>query len=69
MMRRPYMNIEFRYTFNVTGLVDSTEEDIDDTEGYQKEQQQNVPTIFSTTTAPPPITTTVYVKHVFDNLK
>lgn len=61
-MRRPFMNIEFRYKFNITGLVDSTEENIDDIEGYQREQQQHIQSF--TTTTPPPLTTTVYVNHV-----
>lgn len=61
MMRRPFMNIEFRYTFNITGLVNSTEKEVDDTEGYQQEEQQN--SIFSATTTPTPLTTTVYGNH------
>lgn len=63
MMRRPFMNIEFRYTFNITGLVDSTGDYVDVMEGYQKEQQQNVQSIFSMATTPPPSTTAVYGNH------
>lgn len=64
------MNIEFRYTFNITGLVDSTEADNDDTDSYQNDQQQNSQKIFSRTTTPPPSTTTIeYDNHITYNIQ